>query len=369
MIDLLKMCTLLLLISVTCCTCNANNSNDFQLKFVFILTRHGNRAPIIQYKNNTNRINWPRGLGELTDQGIWNAYRAGQALRERYISFLNPSQRYIPSEIDVSTTTVDRCYQTAGYLLAGMYPPNKQQTWNADLKWQPVPIKMSLSRDHHLFVENANNCPKYWVDLHEECENAMKTEKVKSLVNYMKNYTSNPLNTMYEVLQVCDVIWTERMANYSIPSWAIKRFNDIEDFMLLSMKITNSKSDQMKRLFSGDLLGNVLNRMNAVLNKSPDAKKIYLHVGHDSTIVPLLNALNIPGIVYPYYGAAVLMELYATPSNETLVKLLYNKNYEWKESNIQLLELPGCPSPCGLDNWRTLTQKIIPQNLSEECKL
>lgn len=45
--------------------------------------------------------------------------------------------------------------------------------------------------------------------LHELIENVMKTEKVKQLVNYLKNYTSSPLNTAYEVLQVLDVIWTE----------------------------------------------------------------------------------------------------------------------------------------------------------------
>lgn len=113
-----------------------------------------NRAPLNVYKNNSNHINWPRGLGELTDQGIWNAYRAGQALRERYIGFLNPSQLYTPREIDVSTTPVERCYQTAGYLLAGMYTPNEDQTWNKDLKWQPIPIKTSLSKDH---VNVSNN--------------------------------------------------------------------------------------------------------------------------------------------------------------------------------------------------------------------
>lgn len=52
-------------------------------------------------------------------------------------------------------------------------------------------------------------CPKYSMELHEVNENAMKTEKVKKLINYMKNYTSSPLNTAYEVLKVADVIWTE----------------------------------------------------------------------------------------------------------------------------------------------------------------
>lgn len=41
------------------------------------------------------------------------------------------------------------------------------------------------------------------------------------------------------------------MANYSIPNWAMERYNDIEDYMLSSMEIL-VKTDQMKRLFSGN---------------------------------------------------------------------------------------------------------------------
>lgn len=47
------------------------------------------------------------------------------------------------------------------------------------------------------------------MELHEICENAMKTEKIKKLINYMKNYTSNPFNTLYDVLKVADVIMTQ----------------------------------------------------------------------------------------------------------------------------------------------------------------
>lgn len=69
------------------------------------------------------------------------------------------------------------------------------------------------------------------------------------------------------------------------------------------------------------MLNDVLTRMEASIKKSPEAKKIYLHVGHDSTIVPFLKTLNIENITYPFYGASVVMELYATALNETVVKV------------------------------------------------
>lgn len=69
------------------------------------------------------------------------------------------------------------------------------------------------------------------------------------------------------------------------------------------------------------MINDVLTRMEASLNKSPDAKKIYIHVGHDSTIVPFLKTLNIENVTYPLYGAAVIMELYTTKLNENIVKV------------------------------------------------
>lgn len=123
----------------------------------------------------------------------------------------------------------------------------------------------------------------------------------------------------------------------------MERFPDIEDYILHCMTVL-VETDQMKRLYSGnsiyiywnnvfinkniylgDIINDVLSRMEASINKSPDAKKIYLHVGHDSTIVPFLKTLNIKNIIYPLYGAAIVMELYATRSNETVVKVKKKK--------------------------------------------
>lgn len=42
------------------------------------------------------------------------------------------------------------------------------------------------------------------------------------------------------------------MANYSIPDWAMERYNDIEDYILKGMTIL-VETDQMQRLFSGKL--------------------------------------------------------------------------------------------------------------------
>lgn len=47
------------------------------------------------------------------------------------------------------------------------------------------------------------------MELHEQGENAMKKENIKTFISYLKNHTSNPLITTLDLLKIADVIWTE----------------------------------------------------------------------------------------------------------------------------------------------------------------
>lgn len=66
-------------------------------------------------------------------------YHLGQFLRKRYDGFI--SKDYSPYEIQVQSSDVDRALMSASTNLAGLYPPaDNFSTWNANLKWQPIPI-------------------------------------------------------------------------------------------------------------------------------------------------------------------------------------------------------------------------------------
>lgn len=67
-------------------------------------------------------------------------FNLGQRLHERYKNFITPYGKTIAEDIKVVTTAVYRCYQSANYLLAGLYPLTWNQTWSEELKDQPVPI-------------------------------------------------------------------------------------------------------------------------------------------------------------------------------------------------------------------------------------
>lgn len=77
--------------------------------------RHGDRTPITLLPNDAtnDEKSWKIGLGELTIDGIWQAYYLGKLLRERYDGFL--SETFKPSEVSfefckISVTTIYSYY-------------------------------------------------------------------------------------------------------------------------------------------------------------------------------------------------------------------------------------------------------------------
>lgn len=62
----------------------------------------------------------------------------GKWIRKRYNSLINDT--YQPDEIYVQSTDVDRTLMSAQLNLAGLYPPQKEQVWDENIHWQPIPV-------------------------------------------------------------------------------------------------------------------------------------------------------------------------------------------------------------------------------------
>lgn len=73
----------------------------------------------------------------MLQKGKTQMYRLGQNLNIRYQKFIG---KYSLESIRVDSSDADRCLQSAGVLLAALFPPDESQIWNPDLLWQPVPI-------------------------------------------------------------------------------------------------------------------------------------------------------------------------------------------------------------------------------------
>lgn len=73
----------------------------------------------------------------LLQSGKEQMFELGRLMRTRYNNFLHS---YSPDTVYVSSSDVDRCIVSASCFLAGLYPPEKNQVWNSELNWQPIPV-------------------------------------------------------------------------------------------------------------------------------------------------------------------------------------------------------------------------------------
>lgn len=72
----------------------------------------------------------------------------GKWFRERYID-MGLSQGYRYDTLLMNSSDYDRTIMCAEVFLAGLLPPNKNETWADDgLKWQPIPVHVTpLAQD------------------------------------------------------------------------------------------------------------------------------------------------------------------------------------------------------------------------------
>lgn len=130
-----------------------------ELKHVHIIYRHGDRGPMSVYPRDPHQADaWPEGLGQLTKLGKQQHFALGKYFRKRYAGYLSP--QYKMTELYVRASDVDRTLMSAESNLAGLYlPANKNDRFNPDLRWNPIPIH-TVPTDEDPLLRGGDVCPR-----------------------------------------------------------------------------------------------------------------------------------------------------------------------------------------------------------------
>ncbi|XP_013924156.1 PREDICTED: prostatic acid phosphatase-like [Thamnophis sirtalis] len=151
------------------------------------LYRHGDRSPLSTFPKNTIKDDaWPQGYGQLTKIGIQQAYNLGKWLKDRYKNFLISG--YKPKEIYVRSTDYDRTLMSAEGVLAGLFPPLKEEEWNPDIHWQPIPVHTVPLSEEKLLIYPIYKCPEF-KRLLQQFKQQIKSKDL------LKNYMAIPLTS------------------------------------------------------------------------------------------------------------------------------------------------------------------------------
>lgn len=346
-------------------------SQNSTLQQLFIIFRHGDRAPITLYHTDPNPpSDFPDGLGELTEIGKSQHYELGQYLRNLYSSFLTDD----PKEIRVNSSNVNRCLESVESHLAGLYPPKGRHVWNPNLDWQPIPIHTRLEMEDNVLTLDPP-CPEYTKEyeriLHSpEVQDYLK--KRQPLFEYLTNYTGDKIDKLSAASYIFDTLEIEKRYGLDVPNWSTPIWNEMNDLRSYGFYISFS-TPLSKRLRGGPILKDIIEKMEQkVKRESSLHAKVFMYSTHDSDLAALMSAMSVYNKIPPPYCATVLMELHEKgPHNHTVVIKYLNATTFPVDPKQPLypLVVPGCEISCPLGHFIRITKDSVPDDWHRECGL
>ncbi|VBB31368.1 unnamed protein product, partial [Acanthocheilonema viteae] len=352
--------------------CALNNATDVKLGrliYVQAVWRHGDRAPHrLRYPNDlNNERSWPRGWSQLTNMGMKQLYELGLFFRKRYNGYI---EEFNPNDIRILTSQSDRAIVSAQALLRGLFPVNNTaMQWLKDEEWQPIPFHSESSeRNGALLHSTLHPCPRYDQLVKNEMAVIADTmmQKYANVVHFLANVTGIGKKLKFDQMAALFDIQREIIHQLPQPEWVYQKWPQFQDMRTIDIitefkrisQISKYNTSEKARFKGGLLLGDILHRFqNVSAGTAVEARKMFLYSAHDVTILSLQHALNVSNNLLVPYSACLIMELYQTEINETIIKILY-KN-ETENANIYELFIPHCSVPCKLDQLITLTAPII----------
>ncbi|XP_013866166.1 lysosomal acid phosphatase isoform X2 [Austrofundulus limnaeus] len=343
-----------------------------KLAYVSVLFRHGDRSPIKAYPTDPYQESaWPQGFGQLSQEGMRQHYELGQFLRSRYKNFLNES--YSPHEVFVRSTDVDRTLMSAAANLAGLYPPNSQQMFRPDLKWQPIPVHTVPLSEERLLSFPLDDCPRYKQLMNEtehtpEFINAIST--YQDLIELVKNKTGLKNTNVETVWSVYDTLFCESRHNMTAPDWVtpdvMEKLKNLKDFGF-QVIFGVHKQQEKSRLQGGMLLNEIVKNLSKMATPDPTQQlKLLMLSGHDTTVTALQASLNVFNGIQPPYASCHIFELYREDNGSASVSMFYRNDSNMEPYPIQL---PGCSLNCPLEDFLEITKGSISDDRDKECQL
>lgn len=374
---------------------NQKNSNDGEsvstLMQVNMVYRHGARSPLHSFPNDINNAkkitNWPQGDGQLTQVGMRMHYALGQFLRHRYVdelSFL--SKQYARDEIYVRSTDVDRTLMSATSNLAGLFPPVGKQMWNGSTTaWQPIPVHTVAPETDTLLRFPPSNCSQYDALRSQLLSSAAFNNALESQTAFRKRienltgYNTSQENHVGENLWgVYDALICEKTEGLQLNSWAtdsiMNRLEEIGGFYCNALfgdvyGETETLRVKIAKLTGGVILKQVIDNFHGKIYNNATYKLIQ-YSAHDTTVTPVLVALNFSNPYPPPFASSLIFELYKNDSAADDTSYFVSTYFKKTDIIGEKLSIYGCALDCPLDQFITLLQPVLPTgDFEERCKV
>jgi prostatic aicd phosphatase len=123
--------------------------------------------------------------------------------------------------------------------------------------------------------------------------------------------------------------------NITLPEWTKNYYPDKLIPLTLYELQLNTYNDEFRRLKGGPMLKKIIDDMIAKKESilQPKKRKMFMYVGHDSTIITLLDTMHIWYNQMPYYNIMTIIELHEDEHNWN-VQVIIN----FQNNSIRIIE-------------------------------
>ena len=294
------------------------------------------------------------GIAQLTARGVLQMISLGEQLRARYVGegLLFQGKTNVAKKLYVRTTNYERTFQSAMAVMHGFLPSISMSSVSMD-------VTKNLYHCSELYSNLSCSCPMAFQPLSLADKNPQVTDDEKRLFRtnvqkvapFLTDYL-RPAPLLESLLPyVCHNL-TFPCFNGSCVTWqTINTLWNITD----SQEIRHAKSNHSalsSRLLAHPLLSEIVARFFNIMryNTQKHAKRFFLFSGHDSTLLPLLQALSIMDGRRPPLASNLVFELYGVRQKQFYIRILYNGR-DWTQY------LSFCPPStlvdglCPMDNF------------------
>jgi len=296
-------------------------------------------------------------LGELTPLGYQQHIELGEALRETYVNtyqYLNASINM--DDIWIRSTDIPRTLASVQGHMHGLYPPTKT---SGDI---PVFDEFTIEANAENMYPNAQLCPAL-------AEALINASKMPEYIAYMKQ-TADLQKSLLAALQLS-----------VFPSWdgLFDAFSALacHNFSLLP-GVTQEMWDQtiavanwqwnfqlnqtnVVRLGIGSFMAEIVDVLELTQKSPASVPKYIVYSGHDTTIGPLMAAMQNYDGYWPPYASHVEIELWEN-NGAYFVAVRYQGAY-------QVLSTCQGQKMCPYAQFLEAVNPFLPTNFVQECSL
>lgn len=150
----------------------------------------------------------------LKQQGMRRQYKLGQYLRRRYNHLLGDEYSY--RKVYIQSSDYDRTMMSAQALLAALFKPTKEEEWNDEIQWQPIPVHvLPRQSDHMIAIEH--NCPKYKHLLAKYSKESKEIQRIYTEyaeeISFWSRMSGANLTGTYDIYQLFNTLEIEKEQN------------------------------------------------------------------------------------------------------------------------------------------------------------